>query len=83
MSYEEDYTERVEIPEEMLSEAQKIIISGFMREGEIVFREAALDSMQKDLDKYLEEVDGPPNDEWINGFTYAMHLIKSMEIANA
>jgi len=82
MSYEKEYPETVEIPEEALSEAQKIIVSGLIRQGEFNTRETFIKTFQEEIKTYLDEVDGEPNEEWVNGLNYAIHLIKEMKVIN-
>lgn len=79
---EKDYPERVEIPEELLSEAQKIVISGFMREGEVTYKEELVSILENEVSSYLAEVDNEPNIEWVDGVRYAIHLIKEMGTVN-
>ena len=79
--YSDDYTENVEISEEDLTEAQKIIIYGFMREGEFSFRDHLIEILQKEVDSY------DPSDEdasgWVDGLRYCIHIVKEIGPLNA
>lgn len=79
---EEDYTERVEISEADMTEAQRLIIYGLMREGEIVYKQKLSKILETEISTYLDEVDGDPNIEWVDGVRYVLHLIKEMDIVN-
>ncbi len=78
MSYEEGF-ERLDIDEDLMTEAQKIIIKGFMLEGEFRFRENLINVIQKEISTYLDEVDYEPNMDWVNGLSWCIHLIKNMK----
>lgn len=83
MSYEDDYPETVEIPEEIMSEAQKIIVTGLIRQGEFNAREKFIEIFEEEISTYLKEVDGEPNLEWIDGVRYCIHLMKEVKSFNA
>ena len=54
MKFWEKYTERVEIPESDMSEVQKIVAEGFMREGEHRYREYLLSVIDR-VDALMRE----------------------------
>ena len=80
MSYKDEYSETVEFSESDLSEAQRIIIEGFMRDGEFKTRDALIAMLEKDIDDYLYEVDNVPNMEWVEGVRYCIHIIKNARL---
>jgi hypothetical protein len=79
MSYDDGY-ETIEISEEDMSEAQKLIVEGFIREGEFKTRAALINMLIKDIDSYLDEVDYEPNLDWVNGVRYAIHIIREAKL---
>lgn len=80
MSYHEDYPERIDIPAEELSELQRLIVEGFIREGEFKTRDALIRILELDIAGYLDEVDYEPNTDWINGVQYAIHIIREAKL---
>jgi hypothetical protein len=76
LSYQEDYPERIEIPAEDLSELQRIIITGFIKEGECKTRDALIAMLESDIAKYLDEVDYEPNMDWVDGVRYCIKMIR-------
>lgn len=79
MSYEDGY-EKIELEEDLISEAQRIVIKGFMLEGQFNFREALIQKLEAEVSEYLDEVDYEPNLEWVDGVRYCIHLIKNMSV---
>lgn len=79
MSYQDNYTERVELDVNSLTEAQRIIVAGLLREGEFNTREAMIKVLSDEVTSYLDEIDYEPNLEWVDGVRYAIHLIKEMK----
>lgn len=75
-SYEEGY-ESIEIEDGLIDAAQRIVVEGFIREGEFKTRDAIIDSLEYEVATYLDEVDNEPNIEWIDGVRYCIHLIKN------
>lgn len=75
MAYDDGF-ETVEISEEDLTEAQRIIIEGFIREGGFQTREKLINFLEADVKEYLDEVDEMPNEEWLDGVRYAIHVIR-------
>lgn len=63
-----------------LSEAQELIVKGFMKEGELRFREIFIELLSKDVENYLNEVDYEPNEEWVNGVNYVIHLLREANL---
>lgn len=80
MSYDDGF-ETVEIEEEALTEAQRIIVEGFIREGEFKARKNLIDFLEKDIKEYLDEVDEMPNEEWVEGVRYAIHIIREAKFS--
>lgn len=74
MSYDEGY-ERTEIDESLLSEAQRIIVDGFMLEGEFNFRERIIDILKQEIAKEPAE----SSTDWSDGLSYCIHLIKNLK----
>lgn len=74
MEYEKGY-KKIEIPEDLLSDAQSIIIKGFMLEGEFRFREEIISALKEEIDSYSVE-NGDLG--WLDGMGYAIHLIKNI-----
>lgn len=80
MSYEEQYPVSYEVSVDALSEAQKIVVAGLIRQGEFTAREHFMKVFQEEINNYLNEVDGEPNQDWVNGLGYAIQLIKEMKV---
>jgi hypothetical protein len=79
MSYEDGF-EKIEISDEDMSQVQRIIVEGFIREGEFKARNALIEMLNKDVDDYLKEVDHDPNIDWVNGVRYAAHIIREAKL---
>jgi hypothetical protein len=79
MSYEDGF-EKIEISDEDMSQVQRIIVEGFIREGEFKTRNALIEMLNKDVDDYLKEVDHDPNIDWVNGVRYAAHIIREAKL---
>lgn len=79
MSYEDGF-EHIEIEEDLISEAQRIVIKGFMLEGQFNFRDRLIKTLESEISTYLDEVDGQPNIEWIDGVRYCIHIIKNLKV---
>lgn len=54
MKYWEKYTERIEIPEEDLTDASKLLMQAAMKEGELRYREYLIDVLTR-LDEMLKQ----------------------------
>lgn len=63
-----------------LDEATELAVKVVMKEGELRFRDALIETLQSDLTKYLDEVDYDPNMEWVSGVRYAIHIIKEADL---
>lgn len=79
MSYEDGF-EKIEISEEDMSDIQRIVVNGFIKEGEFRTRSALIEMLNKDIEQYLAEVDYEPNMEWVDGVRYAIHLIREANL---
>jgi len=65
-----------EIKMDLVNEGQEFIVRMFMKNGELLFRERLVAWLEKDIAEYLSEVDGEPNQEWIDGVRYVIHIVK-------
>lgn len=74
MAYEDKFNKNLEI--DILNEAQELIVQMFMKNGELLFRSTIVEFLEKDIHEYLSEVDWEPNQEWIDGVRYVIHLLK-------
>ena len=63
-----------------LDEESTIALKIVMKEGELRFRDALIKSLERDITEYLDEVDGMPNVDWINGMRYAIHIIREADL---
>lgn len=63
-----------------LDEATELAVRVVMKEGELRFRDALIETLQSELTKYLDEVDYEPNMEWVEGVRYAIHVIKEADL---
>ena len=59
-----------------VDEATELAVRVVMKEGELRFRDALIDYLEEEISKYLSEVDGEPNIEWIDGVRYVIHMVK-------
>lgn len=73
MSYADKFDREIVVD---LDEATKLAVKVVMKEGELQFRDALIQFLEKDIDEYLSEVDGEPNQEWIDGVRYVIHLVR-------
>lgn len=74
MAYADKFDREVEVVD--MTEAQELVVKILMKEGELNFRDAAIVFFEKDIAQYLDEVDGPPNMEWIDGVRYCIKLLR-------
>lgn len=81
MAYDKDYS-KIEISEEDLTETHRIIIEGFMREGEFRSREALITFLENDVARYLEENESESdiNMDWVDGVRYAIHVLREVHL---
>lgn len=54
MKFWEKYVEKIEIPESDVGEAQRFVVEGFMKEGELRYREYLI-SVLKRIDALMKE----------------------------
>jgi hypothetical protein len=73
-SYADKYDRQVELVD--MTDAQELAVKVVMKEGELRFREAAVSFFQDDIKSYLDEVDGEPNLEWVEGLRYCIKMIR-------
>jgi hypothetical protein len=73
-SYADKYDRHIELVD--ATEAQELAVKVVMKEGELRFREAAVSFFQDDIKSYLDEVDGEPNLEWVEGLRYCIKMIR-------
>lgn len=74
MSYDKGY-EKTEIDASLLSEAQRIIIDGFMLEGEFNFREKLIKVLEEEIAKESNDF----STDWSDGISYCIHLVKNLK----
>lgn len=73
MAYKDQFDREIELD---LDEATELAVRLVMKEGELQFRDALIEWLEKDIKEYLAEVDGEPNQEWIDGVRYTIHIIR-------
>jgi hypothetical protein len=73
-SYADNYDRQIELVD--MTDAQELAVKMIMKEGELRFREAAVSFFQDDIKSYLDEVDGDPNLEWVEGLRYCIKMIR-------
>lgn len=79
MSYEDGY-EKIEISDEDMSSIQRMIIEGFVRDGEFKARAALIELLQEDVAKHLQEAGDDPNLDWVDGVRYAIHTVREADL---
>jgi hypothetical protein len=77
MAYSDNFDRSIELD---VTEAQALVVKLIMREGELRFRDALIETLQNELKTYLAEVDYEPNMEWVEGVRYAIHIIKEADL---
>ena len=78
MRYEDGY-ESIEISDEDITVAQRIIVEGFMRDGEFKARRKLISFLQEDIIKHISEPGVEINQDWVDGVNYAIHVIKEVK----
>lgn len=73
-NYADKYDRQIELVD--MTDAQELAVRVVMKEGELKFREAAISFFEDDITAYLDEVDGEPNSQWIDGVRYCIKLIR-------
>ena len=76
MSYKNGYSEDIEIPEEMLTEVQRIIVDGLIRDGEFKTRDAFIEIFENDVKESVNF----ENQSWIDGVNYCIYMLKNAKI---
>ena len=79
MSYDDGF-ETIEIPEEELSEVQKIIVEGFIREGQFKARESIIEILEADLKFYRDKLTCEIDQHWIDGVGYALQIVREANL---
>lgn len=74
MAYKDKFEKEIVL--DLDEEAALFAIQAVMKEGELRFRDALIGALEKDLKKYLDEVDYEPNMEWVDGVRYVIHLVR-------
>jgi len=74
VAYSDKFNEEVKL--DILNEGQEFIVRMFMKNGELIFRERLIASLEETINEYLSEVRDEPNEEWVDGVRYVIHLIK-------
>ena len=59
-----------------MDEATELAVRSVMREGELQFRDALIEWLERDIKEYLAEVDEKPNQEWVDGVRYVIHIVR-------
>jgi hypothetical protein len=77
MAYSDKFDRSIELD---VTESQALVVKLIMREGELRFRDALIETLQSELKTYLAEVDYEPNMEWVEGVRYAIHIIKEADL---
>lgn len=77
MAYQDKFDREIILD---LDEATALAVKVVMKEGELRFRDALIESLQKEIDEYLYEVDGEPNMEWVEGVRYSIHVIREADL---
>ena len=77
MAYKDQFDREIELD---LDEATELVVRSVMREGELQFRDALIEWLEKDIKEYLAEVDGEPNQEWIDGVRYVIHIVREGDL---
>lgn len=75
MAYDDGY-QKVEVDADALGESYRIIIDGFMREGEFRFREELIEALEDEVK--ISEVENS-NKDWTDGVRYCIHLVKNIK----
>jgi hypothetical protein len=81
MSYKDEFPETFEINESDLSEVNRIIINGFMREGEFRTRDYFIQLFEEEISKHLNSSE-EENQDWVDGISYCTHLLKNQRISD-
>lgn len=74
MAYSDKFNEELKL--DIMNEAQELIVNMFMKNGELLFRERLIQFLEEDVAQYLNEVDGEPNMEWVDGVRYVIHVVR-------
>lgn len=80
-NYEKDFTERVEISDEHLSETAKLVVTGFMREGEFSYRAHLIELLEEEI--ALHDPNDQDSCDWSDGLRYCLKLVKDLGPLNA
>ena len=73
MAYKDQFDREIELD---LDEATELVVRSVMKEGELQFRDALIECLERDIKEYLAEVEGEPNQEWIDGVRYVIHIVR-------
>jgi hypothetical protein len=73
-SYADKYDRQIELVD--MTDAEELAVKIVMKEGELRFRDAAVSFFEEDVKSYLDEVDGEPNIEWVEGVRYCIKMIR-------
>jgi hypothetical protein len=76
MSYKDGYSEDIEIPEEMLTEVQRIIVDGLIRDGEFKTRDAFIEIFENEVKNSM----GVENQSWTDALNYCIFMLKNAKI---
>lgn len=73
-NYADKFDREIELVD--ITEAQELAVKMVMKEGELRFREAAVTSFEEEIKSYLDEVEGTPNMEWVEGVRYCIKVLR-------
>ena len=82
MSYKGKYSERIEVPEDVLSAVQKMVIDGLIREGEFSTRDYFIQTLEQEVASYTVNAKGDINVDWLDGVNYCIQLLKEAKLVN-
>lgn len=76
MSYADRFDREVILD---IDKATELAVKVVMKEGELRFRDTLIQFLEKDVAEYLDEVDGDPNMEWVDGVRYVIQLVREAD----
>lgn len=79
MAYDDNYSERIEFDESAMTDAQRIVVEGFLREGEFTTRQHLIRALSRQISEYIETSDERINQDWIDGVNYCIHVIRETD----
>lgn len=80
--YDEGFSKRVEISEDALTEGQRIVVSGLIREGEFSYRAHLIEILKEEIALHEQSENSKDVDlsvDWVDGIRYCIQLVKEMD----